>query len=350
MRSLVVPAAAIAAQQQGAPGQGQPDVQGLEARGFSLLTLGAVIAAAIALIQLRRGGARLGPPGTVALAVAVLLVATHALQPALLFESWDPLWPRWLAHARDLAYGLMDDATVLIPLLCFLIAADALDRLPRAHGLPAPERGRSLWMLARGRIAESSVALASARGFLVGAVCGGVLAAGTLVAVALGARVQLQPRGFFFYALNSSSPALITVCFFAQIAVLEELGYRFFAGTWLERLSGNRALAIALPAAVYGLCHTAFEFLPPADPFWVRPLLLAAVGAVWGWAFFRFDALTVVLSHLTCDLFIFNYPQLCEGGAAAGAAVAAISVPLWPAIIGALARLARRPHPHTPEV
>ena len=93
-------------------------------------------------------------------------------------------------------------------------------------------------------------------------------------------------------------------------------------------------LAVLVPAAVYGLCHTNFEFLPPADPWWFRPLLLAGVGSIWGWAFFRFDALTVVLSHLTCDLFIFNWPLMHLGGWNAVEAMLVILVPLMPAAIG----------------
>lgn len=347
MRSLVPPSASTLTQRARAAAK-----EGLEALGFSLLGVGSVAAAVVGLRRLARGQARLGPAGAVTAVVAGLLACTHLLQPALLFEQWDPLWPRWIATARDLAFALLDDSGVLIPLFCFLLAGDALDRERQPLGQPAPERGRSLWLLGRGRLADPTVAAASWRGFLVGAACGGVLTLGTLLAVhLLGARIELQPRGFFFYPLTSSSPPLITLCFFTHIALLEELGYRFFAGTWLDRLTGLRSLAIVLPAVVYGLCHSAFAFLPPADPVWVRPTLLALVGCVWGWAFFRFDALTVVLSHLTCDLFIFNYPQLAQGGWAAVGAVAAILVPLLPAAAGLLAR-GRGPTPYaqTPEV
>ncbi len=261
------------------------------------------------------------------------------------------LAPLGVSFGRVLAFDLIDDGTVLLPLFFFMIAGDALDRLPSATLAPAPRRAATLWALLQGRFREPGVILASTRGFLVGALCGGVLAGGTLLSVLLiGARVQLQPRGFFFYSINSSTPILITICFFSHIALLEELGYRFFAGTWLERVTRSRVLAVVLPAVVYGLCHTAFEFLPPADPFWVRPLLLTAVGSVWGWAFFRYDALTVVLSHLTCDLFIFNYPSLAAGGWSAAQAMAAISLPLWPAGIGMLVARLRPPQAQTPEV
>jgi hypothetical protein len=83
--------------------------------------------------------------------------------------------------------------------------------------------------------------------------------------------------------------------------------------------------------------HSVFGFLPPCEPFWARPLLLALVGCVWGWAFFRFDALTVVLSHFTADLFIFNWPALASGRPLlVASAIGTILVPLIPGIIGML--------------
>ena len=71
-------------------------------------------------------------------------------------------------------------------------------------------------------------------------------------------------------------------------------------------------------------------------------LVLTLVGCVWGWAFLRFDALTVVLSHFTADLFIFNWPQLASGQTAQVAvAVATICVPLLPALLWPLQRRTR---------
>jgi hypothetical protein len=68
--------------------------------------------------------------------------------------------------------------------------------------------------------------------------------------------------------------------------------------------------------------------------------VLSLVGCVWGWAFLRYGALTVVLSHFTADLFIFNWPQLASGQAAVvAAAVGTMAVPLVPAVAWAGRRL-----------
>ncbi len=323
--SVVVPA-----DEQRAARARQAPSSGLQVLGEAGLALGGLGALWVFLARLPRGQVRLGPPARWAAVAWALLMVVNLLQQARLFERWDPLWPGWLADGYRLLSWSLDDLTVVLPLFVFLAAADALDReLPGAN-----QRGATLWKLGRGQLRDPGVALASLRGFAVGCLCGGVLAAGVLLLRAAGARVGLQPRDFFFYPLNSALPLLTTMCFFAHIALFEELGYRFFAGTWLERLTRRRWLAIAAPALVYGAMHSAFGFLPPCEPFWARPLLLTLVGAVWGWAFFRYDALTVVLSHFTADLFIFNWPALASGQTAlvAGAALT-ILVPLLPGLL-----------------
>jgi Flp pilus assembly protein protease CpaA len=63
---------------------------------------------------------------------------------------------------------------------------------------------------------------------------------------------------------------------------------------------------------------------------------------VWGWAFFRFDALTVVVSHLMADLFVFTWPRLGSGDPKLVAlALATIAAPLALAVPSLLRR--RRP-------
>jgi hypothetical protein len=329
-RSLVVPGEARrSARAAEAPGRA------LETLGFALLAAGAVAAFFIFLKRLRTGVVDLGRALVWPAAVFVCLIGTYALQAGDLFGYWEPLWPKWISSFRYLVFRALQEIWLVLVLLAVVAAGDALDRESGAG------RGEALRALGRGRLLDSGVARASVNGFLVGLLCGGVMVAAViLLQWSVGAETRIQPRGFFFYTLNSSAPALTSVLFFFGVALAEELGYRYFAGGWLLALTRRRWLAIGLPALVYGLTHTRLDFLPPADPFWARAVVLTAVGAVWGWAFFRFGALTVVLSHLTADLFIFNWPRLASGETASVvAAVLAMLVPLSPALLGGLRRL-----------
>jgi hypothetical protein len=82
---------------------------------------------------------------------------------------------------------------------------------------------------------------------------------------------------------------------------------------------------------------------------WGRALVLTLVGCVWGWAFFRYDALTVVLSHFTADLFIFNWPRLAsERPTVVVVSMLTICVPLLPFVCGSLRGIIRGRRPATP--
>jgi len=343
----------------------QAPVVALQTVGFGALGVALIGAFAVFLLRLRDGTARLGQPALWAALIGLCFLLTRALEGAALLLAWDPLWPRWVADLQQLGLAAAGGALITLVLLVVISAGDALDRRVTARasaqpgdGRPASDapdhlsepppsrrgplpgrRGASLWLAGRGRLAAPAVGLASLRGFLVGVTCGGVLTAALLALEAFtGARVPIQPQGFFFYALNSDAPALSTLLYFLMVALAEELGYRFFAGSWvLAALDGRRlagAAAVVVPALIYGTTHTGLTFLPPEDPFWGRALVFTLVGCVWGWAFLRFDALTVVLSHWTADLFIFNWPRLASGRPElVVTAVATIAVPLVPAAL-----------------
>jgi hypothetical protein len=322
-RAVVVPGAALREQRaaEAAP-------QALWSVGLVLLSVAVIGAFWIFLLRLRDGTARLGRAAVWSTVVFVCAFGTNALKDAWLMGSWDPLWPRWISTLRSLVFASQDQVWTFLMLFALVSAGDALDRESGAN------RGESLWSLGRGRLRDPAVGVAIARGFAVGLLCGATIAASVwLLDAAVGARTSLQPRGMFFFAINSSAPAVSTLLFFTNVALLEELGYRFFCGTWLLRVTRRRWLAILLPAIVYGLTHTTLDFLPPADPFWARAVVMTLVGCVWGWAFFRYDALTVVVSHLMADLFVFNWPRLASGEPATVAvALLTIGLPLLLAV------------------
>ena len=313
----------------------------LETVGFLLAAVSGIAAIFIFLRHLRDGSVQLGRAAVWPAIVFVCLMATFMLEGASLVAYWEPLWPLWVSAFRYFFERAGQQVWLVLFLLALVAAGNALD------GKLGAGRGNSLALAGRGKLLHPSVALASGRGFLIGLCCGGTLSLAVLaVGWLTGGGTSLQPRGFFLYSLNSASPAITSLLFFLGVALAEELGYRYFGGSWLLQLTGSRWLAILLPGLIYGLTHTRMDFLPPADPFWARALVLTLVGCVWGWAFLRYDALTVVLSHFTADLFIFNWPRLASGETLpVVSSLATLAVPLLPAILFAICSAAGRAGP-----
>lgn len=323
-RNLSIPeSAGIKARECRAP------CEALETFGFILAGLACVAAFFYFLVLLRDGKIRLLDAAVFPSVVLACFIFKLTMSGPSLFRNWDPLWPPWISHFRYIAYSMSSYVGILLVLFIFTGAGDALDRLKGWN------RGESLRKLSGGRIIDPSVAAASLNGFLTGLLCGGVIVLSvTALQIFAGAETGIQPRGFFFYPLNSVNPPLTALLFFLGVAFTEELGYRFFGGTWLLSVTSRKWIAAVVPGIVYGLTHTGFNFLPPAEPYWARPLILTLVGIVWGWAFLKFDALTVVLSHYTADLFIFNQPHIARGDFSETFwAVAVTAVPLIPAVL-----------------
>jgi len=309
--------------------------QFLQVAAFSIFASMGVAAFLFKLWSLRRGLVGLRTPALGAGIVVFCLGASRFLREAKLFEQWDPLGPRWMAGLRALLQGTVNDMLPALMVFCFVAASDALDREAPRH------RGIALRNFLNFKWNHVDVGHASLRGFLLGWVAGGVLALSTwAVSHIPGAHVELQPRGFFFFGMNSSMPILLLGLFFLQIALVEELGYRHFAGNAILRLGLGRWTAAIVPALVYGLVHSGLSFLPPADPWWARLIPITLVGILWGWAFIRWDALTVVLSHWACDLFLFNRVRLASDDQWTRlSAVACISLPLLPAAVDVVWRV-----------
>lgn len=306
----------------------------MQMASFILLGITGLAALYVFLISLQRGEVKLKRAAGWVAIIASFFLLTQALRVADLLARWDPLWPRWIAYFQTLGFTLAQGAWIAFALFIVVAAGDALDRRSGA------DRGRSFWRAGSGHFLDREIGVASARGFVVGLICGGALV-GTLLLLewTSGAWVSLQPQGFFFFAINSVAPSISTLLYFFMVALVEELAYRFFAGTWLLSLTARKWIAIVVPAILYGASHTGLDFLPPAEPFWGRAIALTAVGCVWGWAFFRYDALTVVLSHFTADLFVFSWPRLGSGDPVLMAkAIATMSVPLLPALLLAIPR------------
>lgn len=303
--------------------------QFVQVLAFSIFASMGVAAFLYKLWGIRHGLVGLRTPAIGAGVVVFCLAASRILREARLFELWDPLGSRWMSAARTLLQGGINDLLPALMVFCFVAASDALDReAPRHRGIALRNFLRLHW-------SHVDIGHASLRGFLLGWVAGGVLALSTWgMSFLPGALVEIQPRGFFFYGLNSSHPTLLLALFFLQISLVEELGYRHFAGNAILRLGWGRWAAACIPALVYGAVHSGQSFLPPADPWWARMVPIALVGVLWGWAFIRWDALTVVLSHWSCDLFLFNRTRiLSDDPWTRLSAVGCIAIPLLPAAV-----------------
>jgi len=295
---------------------------------------------------LKRGLVGLRTPLVGSGVILACLAISRLLREHRLFELWDPMGPRWMAAVRVLLTGAVNDLLPAIMVFSFLAASDALDREAPRH------RGIALRNFLELRWIHVDVGHASLRGFLLGWIAGGVLAGSSWLLSHLdGSLIELQPRGLFFHSINSLHPTLLLGFFFLQIALVEELGYRHFAGNGLLRIHGGRIVAALLPALVYGAVHAGLDFLPPAEPWWARLIPITLVGFLWGLAFIRWDALTVVLSHWACDLFLFNRVRLqSEDPWIRLSAVACIALPLLPAAVSLGFRLWERfKHKDDPE-
>lgn len=322
-RELVLPAAAwrAAKASQAAP-------MALQTVGFGLVALAAVGAVAGFVVRLRDDALDLVRPARWVGGLFLLNLGFEVLRTPTLFGAWDPLWPWAVSVGRHLVMGQIDTAWVWLVLFAlFAIAADEDRRL-------GADRAASLFDLGEGRWSSGDVGPGLLRGVALGFACGGVFAAIVAGVDAAGlATIHLQPRGFLLLTMNTALPALAIPLFLAKVAVVEELGYRVFGASWLLRLTGRPWVAVLLPALVYGLSHTGLDFLPPAEPAWGRALALTAVGAVWGVAYLRWGALTVVIAHVFADTFLFAWPMLASG---ATGPVATLLVPLGAPVVAAL--------------
>jgi membrane protease YdiL (CAAX protease family) len=300
--------------------------------GRDLLFYGAILAMVFfGVLALKRtaqsladGSARPYLAARAVLVVGLCLVGTYALDGGRLFAEWDPLWPRWISYVKTVVLRLAYDLPMLLLLFALVTAGDVVER---AAGW---ERGRGLWDFLNGRWRTPGLGWAILRGYALAFGAGAFLVGMNLLFVHAGGHVQAQPQGFFTYALNSSMPGISTLVFFLNIALLEELGYRLFAQSYLStvlRRPWARPVAVLLPSLIFGAIHAPMYFLPPLDPWWGRVAIMFGIGIIWSLAAWRWGLLTVVVAHWASDLFIFNWPRIAAGGYDTWAAALVVAVP-----------------------
>ncbi len=314
--------------------------QGMSQFGYLCMGLGLVAAYILFLFQLRGGEIELIPALKVAAVMFAMVFGSAMLDANTRYDAWDPVWPRFNAWVKLIS------TQMLLAMWAFVFGWALLAGGTRAPG-GGLEKTASFWEYTRFRWHLPEVGMASLRGGALGFFCGGVVILMVLgFEHLLGGEVGLQPRAFFLSMLDRQIPALAIVLFFFPIAVCEEAGYRLFAAMWIRKLTKSKWLAILIPAIIFGLIHTSLGFLPPENPWWGRALVMTVVGIIWGWAFFRFDFLTVVICHFMADVVIFSWPLLVSEYAPSKVMAAiGISTALWPAGIWLASRFRNRPAP-----
>ena len=307
--------------------------------GMLCMGLGLLAAYVVFLFQLREGKIELLPALKLGIVMFGMLLISAILDSNTRHDAWDPVWPNITMWVK------MISQQCLFALWALVLGWALLAGGTQAPG-GGPEKTTSFWKYAALKWNRPEIALASIRGGAIGFVCGAVV----ILLVKgfeslLGGEVGLQPRSLYLTILDRQLPALAIVLFFFPIAVVEEAGYRLFAAMWIRKLTKSTVLAIVIPAIIFGIVHTSVGFLPPEKPWWGRAVLMLVIGLIWGWAFFRFDFLTVVLCHFMADVVIFSWPLLVSDHLPSRVmAGLGISVALWPAIIWLGYRLIKGPN------
>lgn len=146
--------------------------------------------------------------------------------------------------------------------------------------------------------------------------------------------LQPQPTDFFLQMFQARQPVFAGSCYFTLIAVLEESVYRLCGALVILRLTKRKWLAIVVPSIFYATAHAGLPFLPPQEPLAFKLIACAAMGCVWGVAYFRFGFLPVLIAHFLCDMTLVFYffqqkPESSALGIVTMSLILLIPVMLW---------------------
>ena len=145
----------------------------------------------------------------------------------------------------------------------------------------------------------------------------GILLAGVILGIYAG--FYLVGTRFFEFWLPSQPPQVGAVAMYVPAlaafvaggtaAFWEEVTYRLFAVPLTKRYLGYTAVAVVVPAIVWGLGHSSYAVLP----FWARAVEVTLIGIVLGVGFLRYGLVATVAAHFTVNAFVTAVPMLLAG-------------------------------------
>jgi len=102
--------------------------------------------------------------------------------------------------------------------------------------------------------------------------------------------------------VSTALPWIYPLVISIYAATNEEFTFRLFAIPFLMRYTRSRALAILLPAFVWGFLHSIY----PQQPGYVRGLEVGVIGIVAGWVMIRWGILATLVWHYTVDALLIG--------------------------------------------
>ena len=137
--------------------------------------------------------------------------------------------------------------------------------------------------------------------------------------------------------LSTFAPWLYPLTMSLMAASSEEFWFRLLAVPLLKRWTGSTAVAIVVPAFVWGFLHATY----PQQPGYIRGVEVGIIGVAAGWLLLRFGILATLAWHYTVDAILFSTYLLADASWLARLSGFLVSG-LVPMLLGVCAWLYRR--------
>ncbi|KXB00994.1 hypothetical protein AKJ41_03140 [candidate division MSBL1 archaeon SCGC-AAA259O05] len=121
--------------------------------------------------------------------------------------------------------------------------------------------------------------------------------------------VWMPEESPYLRAVPTYVPALMSLTTGGTAAISEETVFRLFSIPLLKRYLKYTPLAVFLSSLIWGLGHTTFVVLP----WYTRIIEVTILGIILGWAFLRYDLVTVISAHFSMNAILVGAPMLLAG-------------------------------------